>query len=441
MRKKVFYIVLLIVCAVAVRVSLAFFNPLAIMLPDSYGYYDTGNAILASPTLPVIINPYRMPGYPIFISGIMSLTQGDQSPIDIPSSRWITITQSVLGIFSCVLLFCLLLKLSVPKGVAFGVSLFQAINVFIFPWEGTVMPEAIAQALLMGMTYVLVQLALSPTKEKYIWFGILGFLGWLVKPNLFIIPIISLPLLLLTARNRRFLRTNLTILTLSIIFPLLFVWGNISYHGYMGISRVNDIDLLGQILDFRLPLEAGKQHEYLYQTLTAYRQSTNTPTPYKYLETLDPTVDINADLQQFDRTIIIHNLFPYVTHALSSVPKIFSDTDMVELPPNLHGTALYDVFYLLQTASHVVWYAGYLVFILWPVSIVLYLKNPKPKNLVPILLGAISISQILMIVFLDFYSISTYARLASTIQPQTFLVIVLVAYSLFHKDQAKISGK
>jgi len=47
--------------------------------------------------------------------------------------------------------------------------------------------------------------------------------------------------------------------------------------------------------------------------------------------------------------------------------------------------------------------------------------------MVPVILGAISVSQLLVIVFFDYYDIGQYGRLASVIQPQTYLFLVLMA--------------
>ena len=430
---------LLIICAVTVRVLFVVFNPPTNMLSDSYGYYDIGNNILNHPTLSTVINQYRLPGYPIFLSSIVTLTQGDQSPINNLEARWITVPQNILGIVSCVFLFCMLLTLSIPKSLAFGVSLFQAMNITIFSWEWVVMPEAIAQVILIGMIYILIQLIYSPSKTKYVAFGILGLLGWLVRPNLIIVPIISLIILFPTIRNKRLLWIHFTILILSIIFPLLYVWGNISFHGYSGISQVNEIDLLGRILEFNLPLEAGKQQKDLYKSITAYQKTTKMPSPYEYMTKIDPSVDVNLlttqDLPKFDRTIISHNVVQYVFQAVKSIPTIFSDSDIYinGTPQNL----LYDLFYSLQIIYNTVWYGGYLLFILWPVSVWIYFTKPKRIHIVPVLLGAISICQILIIVLFDFYTKGLYGRLASIIQPETFLFLVIFVYNIFHKDKVK----
>ena len=55
--------------------------------------------------------------------------------------------------------------------------------------------------------------------------------------------------------------------------------------------------------------------------------------------------------------------------------------------------------------------------------------------MIAVLLGTISVSQLLVIVFFDYYDAGQYARLASVIQPQTYLFLILMAREYLLKNE------
>lgn len=153
--------------------------------------------------------------------------------------------------------------------------------------------------------------------------------------------------------------------------------------------------------------------------------------PYRFIDTYTPLTYVDTklmmELQRFDRAVIAANLPSYVVGATSYIPKIFSDDPPLLAIDTKATTGTSRLFAYLWDISRGVWQLGYLVFILWPVSIWLYFRKPKASRMVPVILGAISVSQLLVIVFFDYYDIGQYGRLASVIQPQTYLFLVLMA--------------
>jgi len=136
-----------------------------------------------------------------------------------------------------------------------------------------------------------------------------------------------------------------------------------------------------------------------------------------------------GELQKFDRAVIAANLPSYIIQAISYIPNIFSDEPPLLAIDTKSTVGAAGFFALLWSISRGVWQLGYLVFILWPVSVWFYLRKPDTSHMIPVILGVISVSQLLVIVFFDYYDPGQYARLASVIQPQTYLFIVMLVHN------------
>lgn len=162
--------------------------------------------------------------------------------------------------------------------------------------------------------------------------------------------------------------------------------------------------------------------------------------PYRFIDAYAPLTYVDtrlmSELQEFDRAVIVSNFYSYLYHAILFVPKIFSDSAPLSAI-DVHATTGYASFLTFSWKVYrAIWHLGYLIFFLWPWSLWLYIKKPSPQHVIPVLLGAISISQMLVIVLFDYYDAGQYARLASLIQPQTYLFLVLMVreYLLQNRD-------
>lgn len=434
MNKKLLYLCILLVTSVIVRLFYAATHPAPIINADSYGYYGFGKQLVERPALSSFVNQYRVPVYSTILSGLMALNGKTSVPLDAPAFRpvlsQLLFIQGGLAVLSIALIYSLLIQLSIPVVWSFVISLFFSLNVYAYPLERAVMTDSLASTLLIGLIYLLVQLVQKPTQRKYILFGVLSAVSWLLRPNLLLVPLLSLPLVLFVKANKKFLVLNLQIFFVSLLLPITFVFLNSQYHGYAGISQINEINLLGRILEFNLPVEAGKQYTTYYQAVADNRKNNGPTMPYRFIDLYAPLTYVDtklmSELQQFDRVVIANNLLSYITQAFSYIPKIFSDDPPLLALDTKATTGIAGFFAQLWNVSQAVWQLGYLVFILWPVSVWFYFTKPKASRMVPVILGATSVSQLLIIVFFDYYDMGQYARLASVIQPQTYLFFVLM---------------
>jgi len=437
MYKKVFFGIILIILAVSVRFLYATYQPQPLLNADSYGYYGFGKQIVERPTLSSFINQYRVPVYSTILGGLTALNGKTSVPLDAPAFRpvisQLLFIQGGLAVFGIAVLYVLLIQLSIPVAWSFVVSLFLSLNVYAYPLERAVMTDSFASTLLISLTYMLVQLVQKPTARVYVLFGVLSAISWLLRPNLLLVSLLSLPLLLLVKTNKKFIHTNIQVFCVSLLLPIVFVFFNSYYHGYTGISQINEINLLGRILEFNLSVEAGKEQSKYYNAVLENRKGSGLTMPYRFIDTYAPITYVDTklmgELQKFDRAVIAANLPSYIIQAISYIPNIFSDEPPLLAIDTKSTVGAAGFFALLWSISRGVWQLGYLVFILWPVSVWFYLRKPDTSHMIPVILGVISVSQLLVIVFFDYYDPGQYARLASVIQPQTYLFIVMLVHN------------
>lgn len=203
---------------------------------------------------------------------------------------------------------------------------------------------------------------------------------------------------------------------------------NYYFHGYTGISQINEINLLGRILEFNLPVESGKSQSIYYNAVLENRRKNGLTMPYRFIDAYAPRTYVDtrlmSQLQRFDRVVIAANFPSYTVQAFSYIPKIFSDEPPFLAIDTKASAGIAGFFAWAWNVSRGVWQLGYLVFILWPVSVWLYFRKPSTPRMISVVLGAISVSQLLVIVFFDYYDAGQYARLAAVIQPQTYLFLI-----------------
>ena len=443
MNKKLLYLCILLVASVIARLFYAGIHPTPIINADSYGYFGIAREILEKPELSTFVNQYRTPVYPTMLA-LLTVVNGDNdTSLDDPSFKpvlnQLVFIQSLAAVLCNGIIYLLLLQLSAPVFLAFIVSLLFSLNVYLYPLEHAVMTDSLANSLLVALTFLAISLIQKPSIKVYVIFGVISAVSWLLRPNLLLIPFVTLPFFWFISSHRRYLRINTTILLFSILLPVVFVLLNSKYHGYKGISQASEIALLGRILEFRLPLEAGKQYKTYYGSIHEYwRLKDGEPSPFRYIDVFTPLTYVDTalmmELRSFDRAVILANLPEYIFKSILYIPYIFSDrAPLLGFDENASG-GLTGFYSLVWNASKIIWHAGYLVFFLWPISVFFYFRKPSSMHLIPVLLGGIGVSQLLIIVLFDYYEYGLYSRLSSTVQLQVYLfLIVMLHQHIFRK--------
>jgi hypothetical protein len=207
---------------------------------------------------------------------------------------------------------------------------------------------------------------------------------------------------------------------------------DINYH-YFGIQFVGDIDVLGRILELRIPIESAKNDTYFYTAVQDSRAGgAGTPTGFQLLGRYDPGIWGKTyrfvELQAFNRTVILHNLPLYVVKAVGTIPEILLEVCTYTLVPSAGGNFLTRIVWVLQQAYGYAQYLTLAVPFLWIVMIMLFIVQPTRWNTCTAITGTIAVSQIVFTALVVYKDVDgQYGRVLSIVQPQMYLFLFVCA--------------
>jgi len=437
---KKYSVILIFVIALIARILYGTAAPTVIYGADSSGYYALGKEMFAHPTLQTIIHPYRTPLYPFFINAVFySIGLGgarEGSPDFTYGLEVVVVIQMILGA-AAFAAFYEAMKRWVPQSMHRLIGLCILLDVFAFGWERSILTEGIAVSLVLITTTTLLGTLLSPTKRNFIILFFLFTLGFLLRPALLTIPIATLPILAWHFRKKSAILIP-AVLTLIgfLLVPITYAQVNRIESGYPGIQIVGDIDILGRILETRLPIESARDYHYFYTTVRDYETKTLTPHPFRFLEYYDPDIyqkmERFIELHNFNRTVIIHALPEFLTHMITNIPEVLLEVNEFTQVKNRNAGVIATIVWAVQQIYGKIQYVTLLIPFVWIVVMILWVTKPTRARTLTALLGTMVMSQILLIAAVVYRDIGgQYQRLLSVIRPQMFLFLVLSVWSLW----------
>lgn len=397
--------------ALLVRILYGISAPTIIYGPDSSGYYSIGKEM-------VLVHPYRTPLYPFFIHAVFySMGLGNIAEGAPGFDRALAVVVAIQMIIGAAA-FAIFAR-SINKWLA----LFLVFDVFTFGWERSILTEGLAVSFMLITTAVLFHILQKPTKQKFIILFILFTLGFLLRPALLTIPIAALPILAWHFRKKTpVVMYSIVTLVCFLLVPLTYAQINKAVSGYNGIQIVGDIDILGRILETKLPIDSAKQYEYFYTTVRDYQTKNLTPHPFRFLEFYDPNIygkmERFNELHRFNQTVILNNSPAFLLNMVKNITNVLLEINMFTPAPPLLKALYGNMQYLTL-----------LIPFLWIVEMLFWLKKPTRERSVIMLLGTIVMSQILLtaaVVYKDYGG--QYQRLLAPIRPQMFLFLILSFY-------------
>lgn len=418
----------LILCAAGIRLIYSYTVSSIVINADSYGYYSIGKSILHSPSLKTIVNPYRTPLYPVFLSivvpGTDELASARNSKHTVRGTEVLMGIQAVLGIFGVIAFYMLLLSVQNNRFLAFLGGLFIAFNPQLFMWERSMMTEGIVLSLSAFQMYLIISSLAKPSVRKLIFVFAVGILNFLCRPATLLIPVVATPFLFYAFKKRlglRYLSIFLCIVYLCI--PLIFRIINSKNYSYPGISQVSDIDIYGRILEFNMPIEPGRSVSFFYETAVLAKRAKITH-PFKALDTRDPFVYTNRnrikELAEFNRLVIQANPGKYFYQALTYIPALIADYESVPAQNNaLSGAVLHKVNDIFGRTKIAIWIA--VLFL--PFAGYFWWKKNDIRLLIIIFLGCSISMQLVTTVAIVYYE--SYGRLSAPLLPMAYVSILL----------------
>lgn len=409
---------------------------------DTIGYYNLGMELFTHPSLQTLITPYRTPVYPVFLNAVMYILGVGGTALGSPAFVWgaqfIVAIQMIIGALAFTALYHVLARLF-PGRARQLFAVFLLFDVLVIEWERALLTEGLAISVSLGMTAVLLHIILSPAGKKFALFWFLFVFGFLLRPSFIVYPIASLPLVAWYFRKHaRVVFWACVTLAAAAAIPLTYARINYTNYNYFGIQFVGDIDVLGRILGFNIPIESAKNSTYFYTTVSDSRaRNAISPTGFQFLEQYDPDIYGKAyrfiELQAFNRTVILHNLPLYVIKAMGTIPEILLEVCDFTLVPPTSTQFLTRIVWVLQQGYGYAQYATLAVPFLWILMGIAFFVKPTRWHAITALIGTIAMSQIVLTALVVYKDIGgQYGRVISVVQPHLFLFLFLCGATAVH---------
>jgi len=144
--------------------------------------------------------------------------------------------------------------------------------------------------------------------------------------------------------------------------------------------------MLGRIMQFNLPIEAGKNEQFIYNKLTEYKNLSLPSNPYRFLEWADYSIWSNpqrlTELQLFSKNILKDNFLSYIYKAIPDVITSLSKTDLrfsEYIAPGKTGDALWPLHFF-YTLGSIFKYSSFLLFLFFPVHVLYWIISTRKKE-------------------------------------------------------------
>lgn len=438
---KIFLIALLVRCIYSLAAPAIYFNV------DTGGYYGMGMTLFQHPSIQALITPYRTPVLPVFLNAVMYILGMGGTPFGSPAFVWggqfIIAIQIIIGAIAFTALYQVLARI-LPKHARLLFAGFLLFDVFVVGWEHTLTTEGLAISVSLFITTVLLQILLAPSRKKFALVGFLFAFGFLLRPSFIVYPIATLAVAAWYFRKHaRIVFWACVTLAVTCAVPLAYARINYIHYNYFGIQFVGDIDVLGRILEFNIPIDSAKSNSYFYTTVKDSRATGGTTMPFRFLEYYDSNIYGKAyrfvELQAFNRTVIIHNLPLYMIQALRTIPEILLEVCTFTLVPPNSTHLLTQIVWILQQGYGYAQYATLAVPFLWILMCIVFIVKPTRWHAITALIGTIAMSQIVLTALTVYKDVDKqYGRLISIVQPQMFLFLFLCAVTcirMYRKHQ------
>ncbi len=313
--KYVPFAALLTLCTTLIVVAYYVNHPGTEPRTDTWSYLYVVNRIQARGQ---IVNFWRLPGYPLFIVFIYTLVgQGNLAAV--------SVAQALLFILTTLELYVLALLILRRAWVAFLIGLTLGANIPLLSYMKPIMSEALALWLLLSLALA-IMLFLSKPRTPSLW-AVTACLLLLVltRPEWTYLPVpLFVYLLLIAARKgaaRRLLLHALA--SVALLYAVLggYLYINTTQNHFRGITWIENINMLGKVLQYHMQDEAPPQYARIRRTLDSY-VAKDILDPYIILS-YEPSLshDYAAPAGQFSQTIILHHPGEF---AIKSVPVFFS---------------------------------------------------------------------------------------------------------------------
>lgn len=430
---RLFWVVLIIIFATALRYMFAQYLPMYQVSGDTVSYFLTGKNIVETG---VLSDPWRTPVYPLLLI-LPFVLSGKPIPNELPmsvfsSELWTTrLLQSASAVGMLVMLFFIIRYLTSSNRIAGFLSLVVATSFTLMVNEFGMYTESFATFWLVSIVGMEILLLRKFSVGLFSLFIASCIIGVFLRPFYLFLPVFLLALLWRYHRTTPVLILSVYGLIAYMLCIVFYTQSNGILHQYYGLSRISDINLIGKIFEYDLPLSTNPADADIRVIVERFQKENTIKDPW-YILIQNPVLyqgKYATKIHEFAVNTIKQSPVVYVYLSLKNIPVAISDT--VVIPKNIYRTTRYkNLFDGLSALSEFLQLSYVLVIFSVPLSLWDVYKKKTLKATSMLCLGIICWYQILMSVF---GSYDEYARLLSCMIPISYFVSFMVVYRIVHR--------
>jgi hypothetical protein len=408
------------------------------MSGDTHSYYLS---ILSMRETHTLVDPWRTPVYPLILESAFRLNHVPLSP-QLPSDFTyallnLRIAQSVSGLIALILFYMLLVRLGFSVHGSGFLCLLLACQQTLLANEFSILTEAFSTFWLIIVIFLTVQLFKRFVLWQYALLSVLLIAGVFLRPIYIAFPLLITAVLYWYHQKKIVLVSGITTLCVYAIILFTYSQVNLTTFAYNGISRISDVNLLGKILLYNLPIAHAPDSDGVKAIVEDYRKTVNVIDPWQ-VYVVNPKLyekEYAEPMAKFVRSVVLANIPAYLIGATREVPGAIVD----------YGDMIYNFKYanpLFKTITnfyHFLQYGTYMVFIISPWLIYKALKERSVKSAGLLLLALVSLYHIAFGVYLGY---AEYGRHLSVAIPVMYAVSALGFWSIgsyfLHKVRSRL---
>jgi hypothetical protein len=269
---------------------------------DSPDYFDFASRMR---TRGQLVDPHRLPGYPLFINLIFALTGQDNMVA-------LGVAHAVLFILATLEIYVIALLIFRRGWAAFLLGLFVGTNLTLLTYVKLLLSETLALWLVVSLALATVLFVLT-LRVRYLWLvTVFAFGLFFTRTEWSYLPVPLFAYFMLVATQRRAPRRRLLFHMLACVVLLYatlgeYIYINATQNNLVGIVDAQNINPYGKVLEYGMQNEAPPEYAAVARISNSYvaRGDTN---PYDIFADHPSLTDNNfALVGAYGRAIIIHH--------------------------------------------------------------------------------------------------------------------------------------
>ena len=289
--------------------------------PDTRGYVAVAHAIVQRGQL---VDPLRLPGYPLFMVGVFALAGSDNLAA-------VSVAQGLLFVLAAGELYVLLCLAGMPSWRAGVAAMLAGTNVHLLSYVYPPLTEGLALCQIVSLALV-VTLFLRRPRVWTLWvIAALTLALFMTRPEWIYLPVPLFAYLLFIAWRRGALRRLLPHALVAVLalygFLGLYVRANQAVTGCACLTSVQSINLLGKVMQYRMQDEAPPRYADMTRLVDSFL-ARGDDDPWNVIRANYPLLNRNfsALAGEYSTAIITAHPLEYLAKSLPLVAQLLTDT-------------------------------------------------------------------------------------------------------------------